>query len=573
MSGGGAVLYLVVTEGRNRLRRKGARIRSPRYAIGLAIGIAYFWLVFFRPGAPQSEATPPGLDLFFALGLATLTAFWWVRGGQERWIAFAPAEVNLLFTAPLTRRQLLHLKLLRIQQGVLFSALLFTLFTRGSPVPWPARLLGLWVMVNTITLHPIAASLVRANAASRSGLRRSALPLVVFAAAATALILGLAQDYAFITAAATPEAMFERARDALETGPAGMVLFPFRAVLGPLSADSLSEWARAIPLALAIMLLHYVWILRTDAAFEEAAAEAGRKRAEALEAVRSGHVAAATGGGAWSKRRRLRIPLAPTGTPEVAVLWKNTVMALRTLRPLTMLAMIAIAVALFIAIGILNGDPTAAAQQIATLSLVMAGGALLLGPQSFRYDLRRDLTKLEVLRTWPVGGGRFVAAQVAVSAAALLLVIYGLLALAAAAHSVGSLQVLSPAMLAIIGGGLLLTLPPIVFLAMLIQNGLALTFPAWSKLGAGEPGGGIEFMGQFLMAVVISLSLLALGLAAPLLLAGAVAAPTYAALGRWVAVPAGAVFIAGLWIEAGLLTRYLGRVYERLDPADVGLLR
>ena len=44
----GAFLYLTACSFKNRLRRRLQRLREPRYVIGLLVGLAYFYVVFFR---------------------------------------------------------------------------------------------------------------------------------------------------------------------------------------------------------------------------------------------------------------------------------------------------------------------------------------------------------------------------------------------------------------------------------------------------------------------------------------------------------------------------------------------
>ena len=43
------------------------------------------------------------------------------------------------------------------------------------------------------------------------------------------------------------------------------------------------------------------------------------------------------------------------------------------------------------------------------------------------------------------------------------------------------------------------------------------------------------------------------------------------ALGWWAAAPAAVVLVLGAGVEAMLLLRWLGRVFERTDPAGAGI--
>src|SRR5690606_9983932 len=120
----------------------------------------------------------------------------------------------------------------------------------------------------------------------------------------------------------------------LEQAPARIVLLPFRLALAPLVAP-VSNWLPAFGVAVLVLLLHYVWVLRSKTAFEEAAADAGERRARAVHALRSG--------GGWRassralQRRRGRsgavspaaFQLSLTGRPALAITWKNLTFARR----------------------------------------------------------------------------------------------------------------------------------------------------------------------------------------------------------------------------------------------------
>jgi hypothetical protein len=62
-------------------------------------------------------------------------------------------------------------------------------------------------------------------------------------------------------------------------------------------------------------------------------------------------------------------------------------------------------------------------------------------------------------------------------------------------------------------------LPGINLLGMLIQNGAALLYPAWVRLGSGRPGG-VEALGQNLLMTVAFVALLAAALVVPAVISG-----------------------------------------------------
>ena len=98
-------------------------------------------------------------------------------------------------------------------------------------------------------------------------------------------------------------------------------------------------------------------------------------------------------------------------------------------------------------------------------------------------------------------------------------------------------------------------------MAMLLQNGAAVLYPGW--VGAGAPASGVEALGQQLLSVTALWVVLALILAAPVALAAITFLGLEAAVGAWAAAPAYGLGLGVLAVEAWLLLRWLGAVFER----------
>ena len=62
-------------------------------------------------------------------------------------------------------------------------------------------------------------------------------------------------------------------------------------------------------------------------------------------------------------------------------------------------------------------------------------------------------------------------------------------------------------------------LPGINLLGMMIQNGAALLYPAWVRLGSGRPAG-VEALGQNMLMMVVFVALLAVTLLLPVAIGG-----------------------------------------------------
>lgn len=576
-----AFRYLILTEARNRLRRQAQRLRNPRYALALLVGVAYFWFVFGGPGAftdsPRRGSLIP--DLVRTAGpllLGLYVAGTWIFGKADA-LAFRAAEVHLLFPGPLTRRDLLRYKLLHAQIPLLFTSTFITLATAGAALPWWLRFPGVWVLFVTLQLHQMAAALVH-EAARQQGLigwRRNWLPIGIFAGAAGALLIAIAPTYRAARAAPGVAAAFAVIGEALRGPVPSVVLAPFRWVLAPLLGGP-ADWPAAIGVALLVLLAHYAWVLRTDAAFEESAAAAGERRARAAQALRSG--------GGWrsyaralqpeSRKREAAAPaafqLAPAGPPEIALIWKNLTFARRNMSRSTPVIVAATAVALTVMFQAGGATRAEALEQVGSMALIFGGFMVFAGPLWVRNDLRMDLVRMDVLRTLPLQSGRLVAAEIVASAVTASLVALALLGLGALLLTLSGNLPLTPGyfLLACLGGALVV--PALITLGVTVQCAIALTFPAWVHLGRERPAG-VEAMGQNILTLAASLLLIGLLLLPPLLLGLLIGVFLASQWGPLAPVLGGLAAIAASYGEVVLAAGALGRLFDRTDAAAAGL--
>lgn len=202
------------------------------------------------------------------------------------------------------------------------------------------------------------------------------------------------------------------------------------------------------------------------------------------------------------------------------------------------------------------------------LAAMWAGFLSVLGPQWVRNDLRTDLSRLALLRSYPLRGETVVGAETAGSTAVLTALQLGLVGIAYLAFWGGEVPEPSLELRTVVLAAAVVCLPVINFLAMLIQNGAALLLPAWARLGPDRPIG-VEALGHNMLVMSGFVAILAVLLLAPAAVAGGVYLGLEPVSGRWAAAPAavGALVVAGL--EARLLLSRLGRVFEATDPSSV----
>jgi hypothetical protein len=220
---------------------------------------------------------------------------------------------------------------------------------------------------------------------------------------------------------------------------------------------------------------------------------------------------------------------------------------------------------------VLSFEPEGTLAGIAGWLLVFwAGTMIVIGPQWVRNDLRGDLLKLDLLRSYPLRGRSVVLAEVGgstllLTAIQLSLLLIGYLAFLGNESMLPSLGDRTLVLVAAF-----LFLPGINLLGMLIQNGAALLYPAWVHLGSGRPGG-VEALGQNFLMMVAFVALLALALVLPVVIAGGAFLLLRPALVAWAAILAAVLALSVMAYEAALMVEWLGHLFERTDPASAGI--
>ncbi|HYW33441.1 MAG TPA: putative ABC exporter domain-containing protein [Gemmatimonas sp.] len=568
----GALFYLYKRTSANRLRAQFARARNPRYLIAVFLGVLYLWWALFRNA--RLGNSPFGsiintdiLVPIFAALLLVSAARWWVFGSDRSALAFAPAEVQFLFPAPLTRRTLVHAKLLRNQFAILLNSIIWTVLLRGnggSAEGW-RRGIALWLVFSTLSLHRLGASIVRANAVDNEGAgrRRSMLPLLVFGGLIAAVSFGLLSNVELLRAASDRgvRALGGAVIDALATPAPTFALWPVRALIAPVFASQLSAWLQAVPFTVGLLLLHYFWVVRLDRAFEEAALEATQHRAERLHRFRTSQL-----GKTRSRKGKLaRVPgLALAGRPEIAIVWKNVAAAIRGGAWRTQLVSFTIGLAFF---AVISRSASAGANDI-FIGVAFGWGAMLLfvGPLWMRFDLRLDLQRLEILKTLPLSGRGIVAAEISGVTILHTITVWSLML-------VPLVMLLQDPELAVQSGAnaalflaVVLGVPIFNALMFTVQNGTALLFPAWVRLGTEARG--FETMGQNLLTTGATTLVVAVALVFPVG-AGLLVLWLASGLGDWsyllATVVAALVVLAELWP----VVSWLGTVFEGIDITEV----
>lgn len=568
----GALLFLTRATFVNRFWAQLRKLSNPRYVIALLLGLGYFWFVLVRPGATPNDGTPrlvtTGVETT-AVILALVVMFGaWAFKTERTALAFLPAEVHFLFPGPLTRRGLVGYKLFRSQIVILINALIWTFFLRrgGSALEWPLRLIATWSFFSNLSLHRLGAALVRTSLLEhgRVGARKNLPALAAGAVVIVALGLVVSQLLPEIRATGLENGrqVLQLLREAESTRAAAVILFLPRLVVAPMFSHSAREWLLAIGPAVGMAILQAVWVIRSDVAFEDAAVTASAERVKRLEAIRRRQAAPRISTSARRSAKRT-LPLAAVGRPEVAIVWKNTILLMRAARAGSLLSMVAIGAIISVSVAEAQGS---GAHLIASFALSVAMMLMLLGARMLQNDMRQDLEHLQTLKTLPLSGTHLVGAEIA--SAALPLVVMELLLLVVA--YVATLNSDRPLSISRSDLTAAVVCAPIVLVALnvmtvTLQNGAALLFPGWVRVGP-MTGGGIEMMGQGILATGMLLLAFIIAMLPAAVVGVAVFYFSRALPFAWaLALLAGAaVLLAEAWWA---ITR-LGRRFDRMEPAQ-----
>ena len=515
----GAFIYLYVTTVRNAVGQRLKRLRQPKYLLGAIVGGAYFYFVVFGRVLPRSAgshgaAPMPGganamalIEPFAASVLTLIVLFAWLLGNSRAALQFTEPEAAFLFPAPVSRRSLIHYKLLRSQLGIIVSAFFMTvLFRRGGP---SGQLLqhatGWWVVFSTLNLHFIAASFTRQQLLElgwnpwRQRLLLSGSLLLLVAAGWWARPAP--------TDASSFSALVDYARQLLDQPPLSWLLLPFRIVTRPYFAPESGAFFLALGPALLVALAHYFWVIRADVAFEEASLELAAKRAQIVANVRAGRWN--PGRGAPTKPRPEPFRLGARGWVPLAFLWKNLI----ALGPFFRLRTWLVAcLAMFALTSWLGADRGRADYLviIMTFSGSFSFLLLLMGPMFMRREVQQTLTHLDMTRAFPLAGWQIVLGQLLSPIVLLTFLEWFLLFSFVLSAGVAQKKI---ALLALLGaggmGGIALVVPPLVGLLLCLPYAGVLCFPAWAVSPPNQAGsGGIEMLGQrliFLLGYLIVL--------------------------------------------------------------------
>jgi hypothetical protein len=567
-----ASLYIIVCSTRNRIRVRLRRLREPRYLIGAIVGAAYIYFSFFarfrasNASAARRRARSTQLPesvtqllasapAFGGLILMVVAACAWLFPVDSGLLDFSDAELQFLFPAPVSRRQLLIHRMLRSQIGMLFGGVIIGL---ASPSAFGfSRLriaIGAWILLVTGKLYFTGVTLARARLGSGTArMRRVAwLPVGVMLGALAVVGAAIARD--------VQRSMPDGPRDLVllldrvsQTGASHLVLWPFMAIARPVFAEWPLPYLIAVGGALLVLFAVAAWVLLSDEAFQEAVSEVAERRSQ-KPLKKKGDATYVVRSTTWT--------LEPIGRPEMAFAWKAAMQSLRMVDKGSLVRIVAIVVALTI-VAASMGQANGLASLLGAFSLAATAFAILLAPQVLRIDMRQDLRHLELLKTWPVKASAVVRGEMLWPG--VMITAWAWAMLAPATYLSGTILIDLSAGLRMGGAAAIaIVTPALVFSQLTIHNAAALLFPAWVPLGNQRPRG-LDAIGQRLIMLGGTWLMLILSILPGAIPAGIVWFVLQPFVGEAALVPAALVCTMIVGLEVLLATEAIGPAYERID--------
>jgi hypothetical protein len=579
-----ALGYLVTRSFVNGVLFRLRRLRQPKYLLGAILGAAYFYFYFGRflavsrmPwGAESGPASPHGLEIGAAILFVATIVLSWILPASRAAIAFTEAEIAFLFPAPITRRTLVIMRLVKSQFALLLFSAFMTLlsgrFHLGSEV-W-MRIGGWWVIMNTLNMHRLGASFALQRLRERGmadGKRRVlvVLVLVAFVALVEFMRRSLPPPPDLATALRGGGEITNYIVQLLHTGPLRYVLAPFKLIVAPNFAHEGVTFLRALLPAFGIMALHFIWVVRADVSFEDASIEAAKKRAAFLAARGRGELRAR---GKSDKARTPLWRLRPTGFAPIAFIWKSLLKSggRRTLGRWA--AFFAVLAAGAFALGRVE-DLT---KPLVVTAFIIGGGcyiALLISfvmiGQLSAAQLRQGIATMDLLKTYPIPGW-----QIALGELAGPVLLGSLMQWCSLGIGLMLLSIAPPlhphlGTITAIAGGIALLLPIFNLSTAILPCAGALLYPGWFRPQEGT-GPGIENTGMKLILGIAQLLAVVVAMI-PVAFFGAVAwfaLGKFTAAAEWQALAAGGTAMLILAMETGLGIAWLGSLYDKFDVSS-----
>ena len=405
------------------LRLQVRKLRRPSSWIFLGIGVLLLggWIAVMVLGRSVSSAAHLDSDIarFGAeVGLLVLLVLTIVGSFQFRGLYLPKEEIELAFSAPISRSDLVRYRLGTNLFRSLFAALLFGFLTaRRMPEPFFA-FVGTMLVMLTIPLVGQGTALLLGEGENRFGKLARAAPLK-----AISVVLGAAVGIGVVALMVSDGGAVREAIGDGDGPIAQAARNPWvRAALAPLTpwsgmitATSAVQFWSWFAVCVGVWILLYQLVVRAKIDFRELSLATSAEVAKRISQARRG--------GFGASRTRVTAPTGTKGVPWFfgrgpfgAIAWLETTSMARRARGALILSGLVVVFMVIVTNGISAGksdDAAEAAEKslvLGTVLISVLGTAYLCA--GLKFDFRGRLEQMDMLRAWPVAPWRIFLATI-----------------------------------------------------------------------------------------------------------------------------------------------------------------
>lgn len=403
------------------LRLQVRKLRRPSSWLFLAIGVLLIggWIAVMALGRRISPAAQMDADIarFGAeVGLLVLLVLTIVGAFQFRGLYLPKEEIELAFSAPVSRSDIVRYRLGTNLLRSLFAALLFGFLTaRRMPEPFFA-FTGTMLVMLTIPLVGQGTALLLGESENRFGKLARAAPLkaisvVLGAAVGLGVVALMVYDGGAVTEAIGNDdgPIAQAARNPWVRA----ALAPLTPWSGMITSSSAAQFWSWFAVCVGIWILLYQMVVRAKIDFRELSLATSAEVAKRISQARRG--------GFGASRSRATAPTGTKGVPWFfgrgpfgAIAWLETTSMARRARGALILSCLVVVFMVIVTNGITSGRSGAETAEksliLGTVLISVLGTAYLCA--GLKFDFRGRLEQMDMLRAWPVAPWRIFLATI-----------------------------------------------------------------------------------------------------------------------------------------------------------------
>ncbi|MFC1849386.1 hypothetical protein ACFL27_04170 [candidate division CSSED10-310 bacterium] len=588
-------------------------LRQFKYLLGTSLGfLVIFGGIFFIVAGDKSKAQAVllsllsgeilnGIFLILSLMVALLVTFMWLFARTQMPIQLSEAELNLLLSGPLSRRSIIYFELLKNQKEIFLGGFVLWIIVFSFFEELHLSLFLAYVLFfNLGELHLRCCKLWKLRL-RRFPVRKQQLwkyiIIILLVCYWCILFFGiesilssvktniLNQESSLMEA---PRIVMGELSLAVQKHWLVFMLAPFLVVLAPFFHSPIMPEGIRWVLPLFLLLVHVEWFVRSLVQYGDLTPaqifETPLKQ-DQLSGLRK---LVGTG------RKRIPFQLIPVGAPEISIYWKNFLAFFRM--PLTALILIAILIPLCLfLLSTALGAPRGLLAIESTLSFMVILMAPFMIMGWYDVELAKDFQNFELVRPWPLPGEKIFLAKayaIATLAAIIALLCVGVYFSAYLSFKVVSISqtftkielyrmeklpflTLKDTTSLLIGlSGLIFPFAGMAALLYLMQTVIKLLLPGWVPKDLKSDD--ISSVGKSVINMLLLYAALLIGVLPSALMIGIVLLLQYI-IGLpfvlWELAIFGMISFGVFWIEVHLLTKFVGGLWDNLDPSQEFLSR